>query len=218
MAAGAVIQFKPGMTKKSFKRRWKKAKKATTTVAKIARNVVMNMSEKHYFDYTNTHSLTTTWALTAISNVQQIGGDTGRDGDEIIQKSLMMKFGLSGADATNNCRIVVIRFLADGNPTAAQIFSNDATVYSPLSMYNHDNRKLFNVVYDSGVVAVANAAGGRLHVARDVSVNLKQTKQRFDGGTTNNVKGALYLFYASDSSAASHPTLVIRTRMNFIDP
>lgn len=193
-------------------------KRQRRQITKIAKNVFVNMAEKKYFDYTNTHSLSSTWGLTAICTPSQVAGDSGRDGDEILQKSLMLHASFVGQDSTNVIRLVVIRWLADGNPTAANIFSDDTTVYSPLSMYRHDDRKLFNVIYDSGLIGLANAAGGKLHATRSTSKSLSLYHQQFSGGTTNNVKGGLYMFYVSDSIAVGHPTLVVRTRVHYLDP
>lgn len=199
-------------------KRQKAAKTAKQTeIAKIAKNVVMNMSEKKYHDYTNLLTLSTTWGNANLTLVPQSDDDTTRNGDELIQSSLRINYNMIGADGTNMCRFVIIRWLADGNPTAAQLFSNDASGYAPLSMYNHDNRKLFHVFYDSGVISQV-LSNDSVQKTGTVSLGLKKYRQRFLGGATTNVKGAVYIWYCSDSSAASHPAMTIRSRLSYRDP
>ncbi len=215
------LQAFGGKDSQSYRRMSVRTAKSNRNIAKVAKKTYYRMSEAKFFDVTQTAlGMSTTWASLSLSNVGQgLGDGNARIGDEIMQRSIRLNYSIAGADATNICRVILVRFLADGNPVASQLFSDSAaTVSAPLTVYHHDNRKLFNVVYDSGLIALANAAGGWLHAVRSVSKALHQHKQRFDNAATTNVKGALYLFYCSDSAAVNHPTMNIRARYRYIDP
>lgn len=186
-------------------------------VAKIAKRVDMRGAETKYADISANPSLSWNWNSQTFTIAQGDSDSAERIGDELTQRSVRGTMSFVCADTTNVCRAVLIRWLATTAPTAADIFSNDGSVYAPHSMYRHDKRSLFHVIYDTGIVVLANAAGGKLVAGRSFEAGLKNYKQRFDAGSSTAVKGKLYLWYCSDSSVTTHPSMVTRIRMNYVD-
>lgn len=220
MPAGVVVPY-TGQSYKSFRKTYKRRKAMTKNqrgvVAKIAKRVVTSMAETHYIDTSSTGvDATYTWQLTALVNPAVGDTDITRNGDEILQHRLSINFNIIGSDATNLCRVAIIRWLGDQAPSATDIFSTDSNVLAPLSEYTNDTRAMFHVIYDSGALSLV-LNGSSAQLSRQKKISLKGYKQRFAGASTTSDKGQLYLLYASDSSVGGHPSLKYYFRHFFKD-
>lgn len=201
-----------------FKGSDKLSKEQKKEVAKIAKKADQRQGETKHVDVESNPSLSYTWTAHHLTSVSQGDGDNAeRVGDELTQRSIQMYGTIVGADTTNVVRLVLIRYLQSGTPSATDVFTNDTSIYAPLSLYTHDKRKRFHEIWDSGPIPVAVGNQGIPNRVIKMSRSLKNFKMKYQGATTTPERGGLFLFMCSDSSAVSHPAYAYKARVNYKD-
>ncbi len=185
------------------------------TFAKKVKDQILMMSEKKYHNASQSPTQEDyAWGVANLSSVAQGDGDTTRDGDVIRGRYLDIRYGWIVSDATNFTRLVILRWKSNTTITAAQVFTQDSHANTVMSEYHHDNRKLFDILHDR---TYALSTAGPACARCTARIPLKNKEIQFEAASTTYVKGGIYLFAASDSGAASHPTLQFRSRIHFSD-
>lgn len=194
-------------------------RKMNRRIAKISKKVMLTNSEGKYIDKTANPSMTSTWASAVLCDPVQGDADAGeRIGDSLIQRRLEFNASINAADATQVVRVMIVRWLSSQTFVASYCVSDNSTVYAPLAVYSHDQRRNFHVLYDSGPRVLAVGTNGKPNLKLTAKLNLKNYKQQFSGATTTNIKGQMYILYCSDSTAAADPAIIYRIRTHYKDP
>ena len=191
----------------------------TKTVNKIVDKRMNTKSEHKELNVQGTGSSSYAWTLSPVIStfIPQGNGDSQRIGDKIRIKQVDFKASYTYADSSNTCRVVLIRWLANNTPSASQIFTDDSSVYAPLSHYTTEYKgALFQVIWDSHR-NLSSVGPGVASVFKSKKLGGTGKQVHFNSGSTTVASGELYLCHATDSSAASHPTLTYNLRMIYSD-
>lgn len=158
--------------------------------------------------------------FTNLTLVTQNQTDQSRIGDKLTPKALDIRYRIALPstlpDYFNLIRVVIFRWKQNTlsvSPTQAYLLNTTASVLSPLSQYNYDTTKNFQILYD------------RVHyittydpsMNKKLMINLrKQPNIQFD--STNTIgNNHIWIYCGSDSQAAGHPTLEYCARFTFSD-
>lgn len=194
--------------KRRFSRRggYRKLSKRISAVYRAVR------PELKHVDNFNSSAVSTSATINYITNIAQGDDDNSRDGSEIKVRGFVVKWGCFAGDATNVCRIMIIR---DANslgvvPSESEIFETTANPYSPI---NSNYQKRFHVLFDK-VVGVALAGKDAITGNTYVTVRNRMVTEYINTTASQNGAGvnAYYLVRISDSGAATHPTISVYTR------
>lgn len=137
-------------------------------------------------------------------------------GGKITPTKLMIRYQILGADTTNMVRIVVLQNKANaGVPTAATVFESVSNIRAPLSAFEINFNDTYRVLYDRlhNLVLSGDTA------QRTGMIRLFRKKLHpiiFDATNALEAYG-LWLVAISDSSAVTHPTLQLYSRLTYED-
>lgn len=149
-----------------------------------------------------------------ISAMARGDSDSNRDGDRCLPISLDLSYVIYGETYSSVYRMIVFRWLENTTPTVADILLSSGSGYSVTSGYQHDQRGLFNILYDKTHTVSNNGGSELVHVKR----HLKMAKKQIDysaGGTTGSNK--IYVLGITDRSLATSATVAYISRLNFTD-
>lgn len=208
--------------RRRFYRKRRFTKRAVATKAYV-KKLVRKEAETKYWDL-STASQPYSIALGAttildLTEVPQGTTDVTRVGDKLTIRGLDIRMDAIIADTTNVIRCIIFQWYINtnitlSNPLGSQVLQ-DITTYPHLSNYHHDNNNQFHILYDTMIQLGAQGPQARVW---HVKPNLKWAKKtvEFSGGGTNGAN-KLYMLLVSDSSAVSHPTVRIQSRLRFDD-
>lgn len=163
---------------------------------------------------------TWTYQLNDISDPASGNTDQTRIGDEISVRDIELRYGvyLSASDVSGisaHMRVCIIQSYADNTSglTGNSWFFNNTTAVSYISMYNHDNRRMYKVLYDEDI---ALSTTGPINAYRTVIVKPGRKKVRFQGtGVTGD--GHIYVVFVSSLNTSSAPYIDYNVRLNYTD-
>lgn len=222
-----------------FKRkRMGKGRKLNKRQVKDVKRLINRNIELKYFPYVaNTTSVTSTGA--SVGNpfdVPQGNTDTSRNGDSLkwcgkidFRFEIVNGFGAT-ADLYNKVRVVIYQFkdatISGQSPIPSQIFINGPSgAIDVLSQYNHDFRHDYHILFDktyhtalSTNVANSTQAPNSTTGVKHYRISLKKANKvvQYQGGG-GQATNRLFLYYISDSSAATHPTIQYSLKTFFRD-
>lgn len=209
---------------KTRKESWDLAKSA-------ARKVVGTQLEKHYFDFSQITTVTTSATIWALSLVTVGNTDLTRSGDRITIKSLQVKGTYSAGDTTNHLRVICFQYIADSGaagPVASEVLQS--SFVGSVNIINAPYAKDFAgyktiILYDKtfSMTLGANADGGPANGHFQFMLTSKDFKKgkanpmiQYQAGGTNGV-GNIYLMAMSDSAGVPNVGIDFVSRLRFID-
>jgi len=161
--------------------------------------------------------------LLAGSDITEGTSVNDRIGDKISLESLYLNYtfnmqlsALTPNDNTNFCRLIIFQWkdnVTATDPNTGLILKNPTNFNS---VYSHANSQSYNILFDK-IVGLGQDSN-QTFVGK-VMINSKSRKMNksivFNG--TIPMKNAIYFIALSDSSAATHPILVLNSRVYFTD-
>jgi len=151
-------------------------------------------------------------SLLSFCDIAQGDTDTTRDGDQIILSKFEMRFANYLGDSTNITRVIVFKWLPPSVPAVSDFWVDIGTAESPLATFIHDQEPNITVLYDH----LCYLGPGR-YVEVGQSIQNVHHRIQYVAGSTTIASGKIYLFFISDSAAATHPTLSYYVRSEFTD-
>jgi len=163
------------------------------------------------------------WVIGIVSAVPQGDTDSSRDGDRLMWCGTMefnyqyVNGQAAGSDTMSNGRVLIIQWHPNSVPTVPNILLNGPSGSPDIySVYNHDLRQQYTVLYDNHVYVVGNEQSapnanitpstGIIRVRLPTNKWAKQAQ--YAAGTTNGTN-QIYIIYGSDTSAAGGARPVI---------
>lgn len=196
-------------------------------IRKIAQSVVNKNSETHHFGhYTAEATISNAGSIDCISDVPQGDTDVTREGDSLIPLSATVSFHCIGhSTAYTRLRLMIFRWKRDDNvepPTAvSQILENTSdTDQLMASIYNWDDRKDFDVLYDRVLcIAPSGATGGgdkyQYQIKKNIKLNNKKYTKRIQyDNTATTGQGNIYFLMVSDQ-ATNKPSAYLYSQFYF---
>lgn len=152
----------------------------------------------------------------SISDVPQGDTDINRDGDQLNQRAVRLRYSVRNADATNMTRVILFRWKQDDTPNVTDILSATFVggARAPLSPYHHDGRSRFTVLYDK---VTGSDAYNSLRVRDSGWINLRNKKQYMNAGSTTSGSNKLYVLIITDSALEASPLVELVSRLTFTD-
>lgn len=195
-----------------------KRRTATTQQQKLeseVRRAMMRMKSnqelKFYDTAANTVSVSTSGVVLLATNIAVGTAQTQRIGQKVTVKSHLLRYTLTAADSTQSVRVVIARYMDNGNPTIADLLQD--TVTNPwLSPLDRDKGHRFSVLFDK-----MHALGTYTDANICEKVYLSGNWDVHWNASAVNEKGGLYIFVISDSGVASHPSIDYSSRVRFVD-
>jgi len=121
---------------------------------------------------------------------------------------------LNGESYSSIVRVAVFRWLDDTTPTVSDIFRGTTSAwYLPLSIYNHDQRGKFNILYDKTHVVSNN---GNELVSINKTLKLAKKQFRYTNGTTTGTN-KLYVFVGADRALSTSADAYLLTNITYTD-
>jgi len=173
--------------------------------------------EVKHLDTEISGSITTTGTVQDLSPVSLGTSEVGRIGISIRSIAVKANFVLARGDDTNGCRLVVFKWKDDdaiNTPTVAKVL--DTTSVSSSTQFwvcpiNWQNRKSIQVLYDR--MYVFDDTHDLVNDSFDVPV---YGSCDFNTGTTSGTNH-IYCLLLSDSTIATHPTILMSARYLYKD-
>jgi len=230
------------IVKKNFTNARKK-KRTKISLKKEIQNVLAGEKQKKHTQFENAFAVTdSTTGLNAIvaypgQGVQAYGFEEGessteaqRIGNKINQEVLDFNYmvqlgsGVFGTDTENVLRVTIFEWLMDLSsemPTFGDVFVESTTSFPYLSPFNIDTKQKYRILYDK-VHNLCNTGGNPFieTVFLKLTNMMKMVKFVGDSQTGTGaglIKGNLFFFTSSDSSASPHPTLTFSSMYTYTD-
>lgn len=216
--------------RRTYKRRGRKLGNRQKRQVKV---LIARRQELKYTAYTSSASVSSTSSITGSPfDIAQGDTDTTRDGDR-LQWCGTMEFmchciNSSGAlsDVYNNIRVIIFQWHPSSSPAVTDILlPGPSLVADCLSLYNHDTRQQYRIMFDkifktSGNANSSSTPGTNITATNIKKFRIKMRKTRkfaqYAGGTLTGTN-RFYLITVSDSSAAPHPILEFSSKIFFRD-
>lgn len=196
-----------------FKRRYRKPRRKLATVATVKKMIAFNHEKKYNNNTRNSLGVDNAGTIDAICQPSQGSSDTTRDGDAIVVKSIDLRFNVIGGDATNFTRFILFQWKPDTSPIVGDILLSSAGLAN-VSPYNHDNKQMFKILYDTSVATTLN--GPNAVTRRKLVFKGFNKKLQWQGGGAVGTN-LIYLLMISDSAAASHPQVTYTCYSTYTD-
>jgi len=199
----------------------------------VRSGVNKNAELKYQYPGTNISQvpISTTGYLTKIPfQIPQGDGDNTRDGDHLTWcGSIPIRWEVINAttDVYDHVRVILFQWHPNDTtpPTVGNVLLLGPTGVSDIfSMYNHDRRQDYKILYDrtvttvqeSNILAVPVDVNYTRYVQGTVSLKKARKQVQFLGGGLTGTN-QIYLLAISDSTAATHPLLTWSSKIFFRD-
>lgn len=184
----------------------------------VSREISRRAEKKYHLDSETGTNITSAGAVYDLSAVAQGDTDTTRDGDSLYVRSVRVKgFVTNKGGAPSHTRVILFQWFDDSTPTASNVLIAGylSTALAPVSLYHHDQRKKYNVLYDRLINSDYN--GGSEAPLFDTGYKMPKRKKisYTSAATTGNAK--LWLLIVNDIGTATYPTISYVSRMTFND-
>ena len=184
-----------------------------------SRLLALNAEMKFVDTSQNGGTVTFAGTVTPISLLAQGLTVSSREGESIRVHGIEARFGAS-ADPTatrNYLRTIVFADMETRGaaPAAADVLENTGNGNSYASPWNHLGGPRFNILYDSGPMAVSTAAGPK---AWEVMIPYNEHVHYNGAGGTiaSSYEGSLYVLQIADVTALG-PSCTLYTRVHYAD-
>lgn len=228
----------------SKKRYTKRSTPQNQTVAAVARKaaqrVINQRLENKLHDYDEAINISDNGYIQHLTTVPVGIDGRQRIGDYITLRKVMLRFAITVAnstvfqsgDAYNDVRLILFRWRKYDTPIVSDILKYPNNVYSPLALYNSDNKSFYEVLWDKtytveGILKLSNEhyiiGGGKSHVNLTKTLygkklGAKQVQYAKEDETGTNPYNGLYFLAISDSNQATPSPLVeISARVEYED-
>lgn len=222
------------MAKRFNRRRRMRGRKLNKRQVKQVKKIINIQSELKYFPFNQTgFSVTSTSVLTGASfDVTQGLTDTSRIGDQLtLAGSIDFRLHLSSADSYNIIRWILIQWHPTSTTTpfpatdgSDVLVAGPSTAIDYLSMYNHDKRSDYTVLFDKTYTLVGNGTSGTYpyttssQIVKHYRISLKKASKKVQFvGAGLQASNRLFWIYVSDSSGVSHPQAAYSSKLFFRD-
>jgi len=168
-----------------------------------------------YYAQTTTADYTGTLTSVFVNVARGDGAKDAFDGAILHPKSITLNGQAVLADTTNMVRIVVAQAIRGALPTAITLFQSVTNVRAPLTTFDRGTKTQVNILSDTLLQLDAS------HIARTFRVYIPGRKLVDVYWTTTGalslVGGDIGVYYISDSSAVTHPTLQYAVETTYTD-
>lgn len=196
----------------------------------VKSEISRNIETKEFHSYTN-KTATTTWQVACLNNIVE-----GDQPDQVIGATLEPK-RLTGnicvrrGDGTNKVRIIIFQWFEEATlsetfesnwPTIEQILpqvsddlGNDQNM---VATPNYQGRHLFKMLKDYKI-ELSSAYKDAVNIRVRIPARKLRKMQWVDDQPPSNghALGAIFMYYWSDSTASSHPTIYWDMRFRYKD-
>lgn len=214
--------------RRSFDPEIKNQRKLNKRQTKQVKTLIRNKQELKYFFYNSAPATVTTTPFvdSAPFDIVQGTADTNRIGDGMQWAgSIDLRYHLNIADTSNNIRVVIFQWHGKDVPVAPDVFIIGPSGFPDIySVYNHDTRDQYKILYDKNHQMVGNGTTGFVATTGSVqfhAVKIPLTRAKKDvqwvGGGVANGSNRLYMYTCSDSNALTHPTITFASKVFFRD-
>jgi len=218
----SVISKKFLSPKRKIAKKWswkKNPNKKLATVGQV-KALIAKKEELKQFDTYESIGVSSSGAVTDLSVLVQGAAPSNRDGGVISAKSIRLNCYSVLADTTNMCRWVVFQWTgndANDAPSVSEVI-NTGALGSGLQfmdmLYPTNGPTNFRVLLD--ITHNLDANHEQMYTQHLVKIPPRLSKITYGAGVTTGVNH-VYLIRISDSTAATHPTMVIYSRLYFTD-
>lgn len=159
----------------------------------------------------------------AVENQQQEGNGS-RIGNEIVIKSVYMKGLLSHSnDDYNFVRCIIVQMPTTAGETISTSHFLDPSPGGTINIYSHYKKQAdlkFRILKDTMYKVEPQQAGSYSppHIYLDMKFKPPKNANKITYGAAaagQPIKNPFYMFLISDSSASSHPTILLNCRVNY---
>lgn len=206
--------------KKTYKKTYKK--KTNTKMANMVKSIVskqlVKTAEKKFLDYGFTFN-SGSYAAYCLSAIPAGQTDVTRIGDQCKLQNLQIKMILQNADSYNMIRVFIVRANFNVNPSvlpaATAVLQDISTAQNRiLSPFTFDTLRQGNyTILMDKVIAVDSDDPAKFNKK---FLKLRGSAIDFVGGS-NEGKGHIIMYIASDSVLAADPTVYVYSRVTFTD-
>lgn len=197
---------------------------------KYVRKIVEQSVEKHFHRFGSNVPVSYDAALMQdVTEIVQGPTDLERTGDECHLRSISWRFEILGhATTTNGVRIMIFQWKGRAAPLISQLINSTGAALTTDSWavdhYNHDNRKMFSVMYDESFAVAGVDKGwqslvsgkGMYNIGLNAKRKLCNANCQFFAGTTTGTNHIWYLAMSTATAAGgSRPNVHMVTKTNF---
>lgn len=149
-----------------------------------------------------------------LTGIAQGDTDSTREGDSINLRRLKINAVLQNADGTTNygVRFLVIKWKEDSIPSAADVIGPTGGALGSDSFYsnlNHDQRRAYKVLFDSGPVVLGHTSSGSIPQRVPFCIDVPLSgKVLYSGAGSTYGRGALWLIALAETTQASNDSLM----------
>lgn len=187
----------------------------------MQKKAVTAAAETKFIDNAVNASTTSyTWSIGDITDPGSGSTDLTRTGSEITVRDVELRYGVyfnpNATAGTAAVRMVIVQSYEDNSASGfspSRFFYSTGSVYSFQSPYNHDNRRLFKILYDD-VIAISTSGPAR--VERVVLVKPARKKVRFQN-TTSSGDGHIHVCFVANVNSTPGPLVDYYSRVNYTD-
>lgn len=202
--------------KRTFRRKKKFSRKPSKRLTRAVKTIITKSSEKKTKVYQNTTTVDNTGYLLKLNEISQGDGDSNRNGDQVCIRSVQINFNAYLADTTNFVRFIAFQWYPSSSlayPGIGDILV-DSINYPFMSPYNHDKRFMFKILRDK--LVKLDTDNPTQMVKFFIKGGFKRKIQFIETSSVNYTNG-IYILMVSDSSAATHPTVLYSGKLNYSD-
>lgn len=196
--------------------RKKQPKTLEKKVDKLARDVRSIAEVPKYFDQLLSQSISWTGTVSSILYPAQGSAESQRNGDAVRSKSISIHGMLYAGDAYNFVRIIVfVDKATDGStPLSSELLQYTGSTSTPFSPYNWSFRDRFRILKDKTIKVIDNMDNELQMFKFNTKVNYVN---KFNTGVVTPITNGLYVMAISDSSAVTHPAILMYCRVMYTE-
>lgn len=177
--------------------------------------MILRSQETKAFDRAQTAlAIPLTGSRILLSNIPEGTAEGERIGDQIHVQSIELNFQWQVADSTNTVRAVIVKLRDPGTDylEASELFAQ-GTAYATLSPFNYNNRKRYNILWDSGPMTLTTQDP---QLTRRVNISPK-FPVTFQSGSSLIGQNLIYMYLVSDSAVSTHPVFTGFAQIKYKD-
>lgn len=201
--------------------------KSASSVKKEVKTQILSMAERKYVDTdVDSGTIATTGVVQQLNGIAQASTVSGRTGDSVFVKSIVARGRFQPVSA-GNCtfRYMFILWKPNSTPTASQILEDDGSEKCVISNYNHEYKKSFKVLYDSGCQFAVTQEGNPSSTSAITTIFLQNVLQKlvlpinqkceYTAASSTNSDNRLY--FIRWSAGSNDVSSKVQIRLNYLD-
>jgi len=220
MAAGKMYKVSPKSTYS------KKSSQLTPLQRRqVKRLIKAPMEHKYYEHNVSLVGAPSSGLFVQTSTIPQGDTDGTRDGDKLTLTSMNVSGSVYCGDVTNIVRLIFLQWRPPTSPSLTDILGKgaDGTNVDVYSLYNHDKRSQFKILFDrswslAGYGTTSSPYGQDTEKLFRVNISKKLVKDlQYVNGSSTSGSNQIFYIALSDSIATPNPTFTFVMRMNYVD-